>query len=293
MSNPAKEYREIDPNHAFSGNVEDYNVNLNYSISRYMLTSRYTVTQETTGLTTGYWKWSHTTQRALPLYPTFETSPVAGAGIQLIPLPSVFNDCNLYQWDRTAGTLTPWTGNFYVVAYCVSGCYAPDQSLRFSDGDVNIVEAMQARRDDLVTLTPDATLGDLTTQTSRVYSYTAEIRDAEHVIYKVTTASGGSLSVTSEHPVLTSEGRLVKAETLAVGDKLLKADGVPDPVTRVEKTTRFGKVYNIQPVSTERVANILIAQGYLVGSARFQNDDVEYMNRTLLFRAVPNEVMPR
>lgn len=78
-----------------------------------------------------------------------------------------------------------------------------------------------------------------------------------------------------------------------MGDKLLKAGGIPDPVTGVEKTTHFGKVYNIRPVSTEPVANILIAQGYLVGSARFQNDDVGYVNRILLFRAVPGGVIPR
>jgi hypothetical protein len=45
-------------------------------------------------------------------------------------------------------------------------------------------------------------------------------------------------------------------------------------------------------VSPEPVANILIAQGYLVGSSRFQNDDVGYMNRILLLRAAP-DVMPR
>jgi hypothetical protein len=293
MLNPAKEYREIDPNRAFSGNADDYNVNLYYSSSLFVPTPKYSVTQETSGPTSAYWKWSHTTQRAHPLYPTFETSPVAGTGIPLLPLPTIFNDCNLYQWDQTAGTLTPWTGSFYVVAYCESGCYAPDQSLRFSDGDVNIVDAMKAGRDDLVTLSPDATLDALTTQTSKVARYTTEIRDAENVIYTLTTASGGSLSVTSEHPILTSEGRLVQAQKLAKGDALLKADGTSDPITRIEKTTRFGKVYNITPVSPEPVANILIAQGYLVGSARFQNDDVAYINRVLLFRAVPEEVMPR
>jgi hypothetical protein len=218
---------------------------------------------------------------------------VAGAGTQLFPLPSILNDCNLYVWNQTAGTLTPWTSSFYVVAYCESGCYAPDQRLRFSDGDVNIVDAMKARRDDLVTLSPDATLDQLTTQTSRVASYTAEIRDAENVIYKLTTASGGSLSVTNEHPILTSGGRLVQAQTLVKGDALLRADGTPDPITRIEKTTQFGKVYNVKPVSPEPVANILIAQGFLVGSARFQNDDVAYLNRVLLFRGVPDEVMPR
>ena len=293
-SNPwAKDYRETNTNRAFTGNFNDYNVNYYYANARYEATPAYTVAQETLGPTAGYWKWSHTLQRPRPTYPSFETSPVAGGGTQLIPLPTLTNDCNLYIWNPTAGTLTRWTGDYYVIAYCESSCYAPDQSLRFGDGDVNIVDAMKARRDDVITLGPDATLDKLTTQSAKVYSYTSEVRDSEHVILQVTTASGGSLKLTGEHPVITSEGRLVKADQLAVGDELLKADGTPDPIARVEKTSHFGKVYNIKPVSREPVANILIAQGYLVGSARFQNDDVGYMNRVLLFRAVPDEVMPK
>jgi hypothetical protein len=184
-------------------------------------------------------------------------------------------------------------GSFWVAAYCESSCYTPDQSLRFSNGDVNIVEALQTSRNDLVTLSPDAALDAITTRTDKVFSYTMELRDATNPIVRVATASGGSLSVTTEHPVLTSKGRLVKAETLKVHDELLLADGTPDPIIHIERGTHFGRVYNIKPLSPEPVANILIAQGFLVGSARFQNDDVEYMNRILLFRAVPNDVMPK
>ena len=340
----AKDYVEIDPSRAFSGNVENYNVNYYYSWSRYDATPMYTVFRETSGFTTNYWKWSNTTPRARPYYPTFESTPTPGAGTQLYPggyvildppdpcltttgldptsldstrldstrldstsptliqrcpvmasstsslLPRTVIDCNFY---TDPGHTVLYTGPFYVTAYCESGCYAPDQSLRFSDGDVNIVAAMKARRDDLVTLTSDATLDDLATQTSRVESYTADIRDAEQVLYQVTTASGGALSVTSEHPMVTSEGRLVKAEQLTAGDELLRADGTPDPITAIVKTDYFGKVYNLRPASRERVANLLIAQGFLVGSGRFQNEDVSYMNRVLLFRAVPDAVMPR
>jgi hypothetical protein len=287
----AKDYRENNTARAFTGNLNAYNVNYYYGYARYESTPQYTVNQETLGATVDYWKWSHTVQRPRPLYPSFENTPVAGSGTQLFPHPTLA-DCNLYT-DKTGSATTRWTSDYYVIAYCESSCYTPDQSLRFSDGDVNIVDAMKAQRDDVITLSPDATLDNLAKQTSNVYSYTAEIRDAEHVIYRVTTTSGGSLSVTNEHPVVTSEGRLVKAEKLNEGDELVKADGTPDPIVKIEKTTHFGKVYNIKPVSRERVSNILIAQGYLVGSARFQNDDVGYMNRVLLFRGVPDEVMPR
>jgi len=286
--NPAKEYQENDPNRAYSGNSNTFYVNYWYTWGLFPATPVYTVFQQTSGPTLNFWKWSRPTQRPRPLYPSFDTT-VTGTGTQLFPHPTLAN-CSLYS-DKTGTTL--WNTFFYVSYYCESSCYAPDQSLRFSDGDVNVVKAMKEKRDDLVTLTADATLDDLATQTARVFSYTTEIRDAENVIYKLTTASGGSLSVTNEHPIITSVGRLVQAQKLALGDELLQADGTPDEIIKIEKSTLFGKVYNIKPAQTEPVANILIAQGFLVGSARFQNDDIGYINRILLFRGVPDDVMPR
>jgi hypothetical protein len=301
----AKEYVEIDSTRAYAGNADGYTVNYQFAYNMYPPSPFYSAFLEMSGPTVGYWKWLafkrisgspvQQVPRPRPLYPTF--GPLHDVVNVLLPSPGLATSpatwasvsCDLF--DRTTGARA--TGNFWVVSYCESSCYTPDQSLRFSKGDVNVVEAMRTRRNDLVTLSPDATLDDLATQTSPVFGYTTEIRDAENIIVKVTTASGGSLSVTTEHPVLTSEGRLVKAETLVRGDELLLADGTPDPITHIEKATHFGKVYNIRPVSPNPVANILIAQGFLVGSARFQNDDVGYMNRILLLRAVPNAVMPK
>jgi hypothetical protein len=286
---PAKEYRELNTNQAFSGSLHNYNVNFYYANGRYQDSTVFKVTQETLGATRNYFKWSHTVERPQPLYPSFEDTPVPATGTQLFPHPSLA-DCRLYT-DRN-GT-APIAGEFYMITQCESSCYAPDQSLRFGKGDVNIVEAMRDKRDDLITLTPDATLDNLATQTQKVYSYTTEIRDAENTIFELFTASGGLLRVTSEHPVVTGEGRLVKASQLAEGDELLKPDGTTDVITAVEKTTHFGKVYNIKPMSREPVANLLIAQGYVVGSARFQNDDVRYINRVLLFRSIPDDKIPR
>jgi hypothetical protein len=305
--NPAREYREVNLNRAFTGNTNDFNVNYYYATSRFTAAPLYTVSTETTGPTAGFWTWATTTQRPRPIYPTFENTPVVGSGTQLFPDPALLNEdptkgpvlpwqttsCTLFTKNPTTGAVTPWSGNFYAAAYCESSCYTPDQSLRFADGDVNILEAMKAKRDDVVALAPDATLDSIATHVDKVYSYTTEIRDAEQVIYKIKTASGGTLSVTNEHPVMVSDGRLVKAETLTTRDQLIKADGKLDPIVHVEKTTFFGKVYNIKPMSEDLVSNVLIAQGFLVGSARFQNDDVEYMNRTLLYRGIPDEVMPR
>jgi len=305
---PAKEYSEsLHPDRAFSGNSNAYTVNYQYAINMFPAAPFYTQTQEAaTSPTPSYFKWSRPLTRPRPLYPSFDTS-VTGTGTQLFPTAALANEnpalgavtpwqttgCGLFTKDPVTGVLSPFSGNFYVAFYCESSCYTPDQSLRFSTGDVNLLEALKAKRDDVVTLAPDATLDHLATRVDTVYSYTSEIRDAEQVIYKVKTASGGTLSVTNEHPVMVADGRLVKAETLTTRDQLVKADGKLDPIVHVEKTTFFGKVYNIKPMSEDLVSNVLIAQGFLVGSARFQNDDVNYMNRVLLLRGVPDEMMPR
>src|ERR1700759_1918671 len=164
----AKEYRENTPNRAFSGNVNDYNINYYYSFARYNRFF-YNVFQETSGPTINFWKWSNPMPRARPLYPAFDSTP-DGMGTELSPHPALAN-CNLYT-DPNGINQWPSGNNFFLFAYCTGGCYTPDQSLRFGSGDANILDAFQARRDDIVTLSPDATLGDPRTQVSRVYSYT-------------------------------------------------------------------------------------------------------------------------
>lgn len=115
-----KEYTEINPNRAYSGSGFGFAVNTTYTFCRYLTRGLFSFFQETSGPTTGFWKWSTTTELARPMYPIFETTPAIGGGTQLFPLPTLPNDCNLYQRDPVTGTLTRWPGNFYVVAYCVS-----------------------------------------------------------------------------------------------------------------------------------------------------------------------------
>ena len=145
----------------------------------------------------------------------------------------------------------------------------------------------------MMTLTPDSTLDELSLQKNPVATYTTELWDTEHVIYEITTASGGQLRITDEHPVIQGEGRVVQAKTLAVGDDLVTVDGELDPIVDVQVTSHWGKVYNLKPESRDRVSNVLVAQGYLVGSSAYQNEDVEYINRIIMFRAVPEEAIPQ
>ncbi|WP_164011238.1 Hint domain-containing protein [Pyxidicoccus trucidator] len=294
----AKEYIESNTTRAYSGNAHAYKVNYYYAAAMYEATPMVKVDLEVTGPTINFFKWNPaptTTLRVRPIYPTFETSLPAGSGTPLYPHPTDTTDCRMYRdtnGDYRGDTLYTGT-SFYVVANCESSCYAPDQEVLFSEGSVPISDAIQKQREDLITLSPDSTLDNLQLQPNRVYSYTSEIRNSEHVLYEIRTAGGGKLRLTNEHPVVNSEGRMVRAQDLKVDDELLRQDGTPERITSVERTTHFGKVFNLRPVSRDQVSNVLVAQGFLVGSARYQNEDVQFMNRIILQRSVPEELMPR
>ncbi|MFE8598786.1 Hint domain-containing protein [Archangium violaceum] len=240
----------------------------------------------------GYYFWWRDSWRkkGRALYPTFSTSTDIEAtdNIQLFPHPTLA-DCRLYL-DKNGAQ--PATSPFHVNGYCESACYTPEQKVLFSDGYMPIVDALKGLKEDLITLSPNATLDNLELQQNRTYSYTKEIRDAEHNIFVISTRSGGQLRVTHEHPIINGEGRMVQAQTLKVGDDLVKADGTLDAIVDIQKTTHYGRVYNIAPVTTDLVSNVLVAEGYLVGSVRYQNDEVAYINRIILYRGVPAEVIP-
>ncbi len=237
----------------------------------------------------GY-RWSRPADRLKPrpYYPTFGSSPDINSGIQLYPHPTLA-DCRIYSDPYGQNPVSA----YFVNGYCLSSCYTPEQKVLFSEGEQVISEAYGQLRTDLVTLSEQSTLDNIQFKANRTYSYAREIRNANHKVVELSTASGGFLRVTDEHPIIQGDGRIVQAHTLKVGEELVKADGSLDRITQVNKTTFYGLVYNLRPETTDRVSNVLVAQGFLVGSSVFQNDEIDYINRVLLFRShVPANVIP-
>lgn len=284
------EYLEADPNtnpngqNTYTGPAYAFEINSAF-VSSLFLSG--VISQITDAL--GYKKWERAAnrKRLRPLYPTFGSTAnlLDASNVQLKPSANA-NDCTLYTAQGAAAA------NYYVNGYCEASCYAPDQRVLFAGGEVSILDALTQRREDLMTLAPGSTLDSLRLVQGKTYSYTAETRDSTHPLINITTASGGTLRVTDEHPVLNGDGRMVQARTLKVGDSLIRANGKQDPIVSVVQTSHYGKVYNLAPATEDLVANVLVAQGFLVGSSRYQNDDVGYMNRVILFRGVPEIAIP-
>lgn len=290
--------RNPDGEGAFSGDNYGFEVNATFANTLFLSGATNQSIDPAGSHTAGYRRWARdaSRQRPRPLYPTFGSSAnLTDAGnAQLWPVNadlSATTDCNLYA-NQTNTNASTQSASAFVNGYCEASCYTPDQEVLFARGYVSILDALNSRRDDLMTLTPDSTLDNVRMKKNRTYSYTVETRDSQHEIYVLKTRSGGELRVTSEHPVVDGAGRMVQAQTLKVGDDLVRADGTLDPIETIEKVSHVGKVYNLSPMSEDLVSNVLVAQGFLVGSSRFQNDDVSYMNRIILYKSAPAQIIP-
>jgi len=244
----------------------------------------------------GFQKWSEPSvlQLVRPTYPVFGNNFDVNVATQLYPNPNYsLLDCSLYADSAATIRVDTSVTGLFVNGYCSSGCYTPDQQISFASGDEPILSALDSLRTGVKTLTPDSTLENFELKTDEVSSYSRDIRDATLVVFDIRTKSGGQLRVTDKHPVVIDDGRLVEARTLKPGTKLIKADGARDAIVSVTQTSYFGKAYNLKPAATNRVANIIIAQGFLVGSSRFQNEDVDYINRIILGRSIPRSMIPQ
>jgi hypothetical protein len=176
---------------------------------------------------------------------------------------------------------------------CEVGCYTPDQLISFTEGDLPIGDVVDGVTPvtGVVTLANDATFDSLTTKSQPIEAFTRSFKDFKETIYTLRTASDGSLSVTPGHPIVNGDGFMTEASRFKVGDKLVKADGTLDPVIAIEvNDTYFGKVYNVSPKSNQPTENIVIAQGYLNGSQKFQRKKFGELDRLTIRSLVPADL---
>jgi len=206
--------------------------------------------------------------------------------------PTFFDMTPMLSWNLPNDpgrncVLLPTTA--FNVGLCIAGCYAENTPLQFADGSMGIKAAAEAGKVDLVTLAPTSTLDSLQFVKNKVEHYTVDMREEWQTIYTLSMKSGGTLRVTNEHPLLTIDGVMHQAQGLKLGDELIRANGKPDPIVNIAIDKIFGKVYNVKPVTTDYVSNIVVAAGYLNGSVRYQNEFLDMINALILRRALTEQ----
>lgn len=124
---------------------------------------------------------------------------------------------------------------YQLVAMCVTGCYTPDQLLRFGENGTwqAIGEAFEARSPKVYTLAEHATLEKPEFVPTEIAAYTVDVREALQEVLDIRTLSGKALTVTKNHAVLDQYGKMRPAESFVVGQAVVTENGGLDPIVRI------------------------------------------------------------
>lgn len=199
--------------------------------------------------------------------------------------------------NASAGCQVPST--VYVASVCVASCSTPEQQilaqaraeakLRY----VPFVEALTSDYAFVATLQSMSSMSSKAVQKTRVDQWVTEMMDSDHVILEFTMKSGGRLRITPNHPLVSGDGTMRMADEFKVGDQLVQIGGVRDPIVSIRSVNYFGKVYNVFVKSAELHKNIVVTNGYLNGTAFFQNEGARNLNRALFRDKLIKGVLPK
>lgn len=186
--------------------------------------------------------------------------------------------------------------NYLWLGTCLSSCYKPGVEVLFAgDGgefkSVAIDLAMKQSISKVATLSEESTLEWPQLTSHEVAFYTESITETDHDIFDLIMASGGELKVTANHPLVDSTGHIREARTFEIGDKLMRADGTQDPIASISYEAFHGRVYNVASREASLLGQVVVANGYLNGSAWYQNAGLRNLNRGLLRSSLPADVL--
>lgn len=181
--------------------------------------------------------------------------------------PKTGTPCNVYAFLKKE--------DIKVVGACSAGCYPPEQELEFGSRPVSIEHAFRSDARTVTALSSASEIGGTTFSEQLIESFVSG--ETNETLYTLIGQGSERLVVTGEHPMVSADGSLVPARRLRAGDALLGKDGGLIELAEVATRPYKGWVWNVRPQSRNKLDNILVAQGFLTGSVRFQN---EWANET-------------
>lgn len=173
---------------------------------------------------------------------------------------------------------------------CESGCYAPDQEVRFAKGFLTLPDAYAQGEASIVTVAGDAGLDDLRFEEHKVGHYVASVTEADEQLVVLETKSGGKLKVTKNHPLVVASGEIKDAGKLVTGDQLVRETGEFDAIVSITTEDFHGKVWNVAPETHDATTNVIVAEGYLNGSHNYQSGAIRDLNRLTARETLPADL---
>lgn len=174
--------------------------------------------------------------------------------------------CSIKVPVTMAGTYVP--GLMMGDICALPDCYKPDQKIQMGGEYVGIDDVASLESRTVTTLAAEATMENPTTLEQPIASISSASGAQE--IYVLEGAEGERIEVTGGHPMVLADGTIRVAKELKEGDTLAGEKGAIIALARIGTYKYDGKVWNIKPESEKKAENIVIAEGFLAGSMRFQ-----------------------
>lgn len=214
-----------------------------------------------------------------------------------------FMNANGKPWiaPKTASASCTIPEGAYIATVCLASCATPEQLILAQAGNggtghlkySSFIDAWNNNFKFVGTLASNSSMSSKTVQKTLVDQWVTELIDGNHEILEFNTKSGGNLRLTPNHPILTAAGTMKLAGDWKVGESLVKLGGVHDEVVSIRKFNYYGKVYNLFVKSSDLKHNIVVTNGYLNGTAFFQNEGAVSMNKVLLRKALTRGVFAK
>jgi hypothetical protein len=146
---------------------------------------------------------------------------------------------------------------------------------------VSFIEALTQNYGRVATLQSTSSMSSKNVIATKVDNWVTEMMDTEHEIREFHLQSGRTLRLTPNHPVVTEFGTMKTAAEFQAGESLVQLGGSLDRIISINDVQYFGKVYNLFVQSNAVHKNIVVTNGYLNGTAFFQNEGASQMNRVM------------
>ena len=192
---------------------------------------------------------------------------------------------------------------------CVAGCFEGTTQIAFPPEDIladsqlkfnffelssfskwlPIVDAFKNAQQ-VIALAEGSSLDDFKFSSESIGKWITDRVPVEQDMVEVKTASGITLHITPDHPLLADDGRIVGAGSLINGTKLMHMEGFADEVISIRPYTYFGKVYNLDTKRDDMAGKMILANGIVSGTHHFQDAGQKLMDKVVLWKNINNSL---
>lgn len=158
-----------------------------------------------------------------------------------------------------------------LVGVCPRGCFEANTEISIFDeilGVTSIPAKEISPNHQLATLGTNSTLDSPELSSASIEKVVSGAEEPDLFVFQM--EDGSELSVTSEHPMVLSDGSIVRAKSVVAGSYFVKSDGQEIQITDVLRRATGEDVFNFEAAGNATENHVIVANDVFVGDLDLQ-----------------------